>query len=160
MELARKTGAIASSRRASRWAVVASGSQYPITGGGVMFTQQRGGHGEISVRIEGFAGAGKALPVITQVGLSESNIDPLGAVVGERLNQGLARRLASDEAIRCSGDIQCPRPGQQPTSHANTTLLQGDGEKNSRRNVCTVRRQLIGRRRQFVRMNRQCHERE
>ena len=68
----------------------------------MMFLQQRGGDGKISVGVEGFAGAGKTLPVVTQVGLSKTNIDPLGVMQGERLKQGVTGGLASDEAVGLS----------------------------------------------------------
>jgi hypothetical protein len=49
-------------RHSSCRAVIASGSQHPITGGSVMLLQQRGGHGEISVGIESFTGLEKRCP--------------------------------------------------------------------------------------------------
>ncbi|MCY1457768.1 hypothetical protein D9M71_750900 [compost metagenome] len=71
----------------------------------MVLAQQCGGHGEIAVGIEGFTGAGKALPLVTPIGLPETDIDPFGVVLGERQEQGLARRLAGGEAIRATGDI-------------------------------------------------------
>lgn len=93
-----------------------------------MLLQQRGGYGEISVGIEGFAGTGKTLSVVTQVDLAESGIDPLGVMSGEGLKQSVTGGLASGEAVGCSGDVQGPRPGQQSTTDVDTTLLQGDRE--------------------------------
>ena len=51
----------------------------------MMLPQQCSGHGEISVGVEGFAGIGKTLPVVTQVGLPKADIDPLGVMSNERL---------------------------------------------------------------------------
>ena len=93
-----------------------------------MLLQQRGGHGEISVGVEGFAWAGKTLPVVTQVGLSKTYIDPLGVMSGECLEQGVTGGLASGEAIGYSSDVQCPGPGPQSTMDVDTTLLQGNCE--------------------------------
>ena len=80
-----KASTVACCRRASCRTVIAPGSQDPITGGSVMLLQQCGGHGEISVGIKGFARAGKTLSVVTQVGLPETDIDPLGVMSGECL---------------------------------------------------------------------------
>lgn len=115
-----------------------------------MLLQQRGSDGEISVGIKGFAGAGKTLPVITQIGLPESDIDPLDIMPGKRLKQGVTGGLASGEAVGCSGDVQGPRPGQQSPTDADTTLLECNREQHRRRDVGVMRRQLVGRRRKFV----------
>ncbi|MNO95218.1 hypothetical protein D3C76_868540 [compost metagenome] len=125
-----------------------------------MLLQQRGGHGEISVGIEGFTGAGKTLSVVTQVGLSKTDIDPLGVMQGERLKQGVTGGLASGEAVGCSGDVQGPRPGQQSTTDVDTTLLQGNREQHRRRDVGVMRRQLVGRRRKFVSLDGEHRQQE
>ena len=120
-----------------------------------MLLQQRGGHGEISVGIESFTGAGKTLSLVTQVGLSETDVDPLGVMPGERLKQGVTGGLASGEAVGCSGDVQGPRPGQQSTTDADTALLQGNREQHRRRDVGVMRRQLVGWRRKLLGLSRQ-----
>src|SRR5476651_2299664 len=98
-----------------------------------MLLQQRGGEGEISVGVEGFAGAGKMLSVVTQVGLPKTDIDPLGVMLSERPKQGVTGGLASGEAVGGSGDVQRPRPGHQSTTDADTTLLLGNREQHRRR---------------------------
>ncbi|MNI79743.1 hypothetical protein D3C73_1362200 [compost metagenome] len=92
--------------------------------------------------------------------MSEPDIDPLGLMADEGLKQGVARRLAVGETVGCSGDIQRPGPGQQPTTDTDTTLLQGDGEQHRRGNVGAMRCQLVGRWRQLVGLSRQHHQHE
>ncbi len=107
-----KLGAVARGRRTSGWPVIAPGGQYPVTGGVVLFPQQAGGDREVAIGLKRFAGAGKALAVITQVDLAESGVDALGVVFGERLKQGQARCLAGGEALGFTGDIEGPGPRQ------------------------------------------------
>ncbi|AMZ70458.1 hypothetical protein TK06_04825 [Pseudomonas fluorescens] len=95
-----------------------------------MLLQQRGSHGEISVGIEGFARAGETLSVVTQVGLSKTDINSLGVMPGECLKQGLTGGRSGGESVRYSCDVQGPGPGQQPTTDSDTTLLQGNREQH------------------------------
>ena len=125
-----------------------------------MLLQQRGGHGEISVGVEGFAWAGKTLAVVTQVGLSKTYIDPLGVMSGECLEQGLTGGLASGETVRSTDNIQRPGPRQQSATEVGTTLLQGNREQHRGRDVRVMRCQLISRRRKFVRPDGVHHQQE
>ncbi|KJZ54615.1 hypothetical protein VC36_16890 [Pseudomonas marginalis] len=88
-----------------------------------MLLQQGGSHSQIAVGFESFAGTGKTLSVITQVGLPKSGVDPFSVILCERLEQGVTCGLASGETVGCSGYIQGPRPRQQSTTDANTALL-------------------------------------
>jgi len=95
-----------------------------------MLLQQRGSHGEISVRIKGFARAGKTLSVVTQIGLSKTDINPLGVMPNECLKQGVTGGRAGGESVRYSGDVQGPGPRQQLITDADTTLLQRNREQH------------------------------
>lgn len=115
-----------------------------------MLLQQRGSHGQIAVGFEGFAGTRKMLSVITQVDLPKPGIDPLGVIPSKRLKQGLTGGLTIGETVRAAGNIQRPGPGQQSTTEAGATLLQGNREQHRGRDVGVMRCQLISRRRKFV----------
>ncbi|ROM97915.1 hypothetical protein BK656_05325 [Pseudomonas brassicacearum] len=95
-----------------------------------MLLQQRGSHGEILVGVEGFARAGKTLSVVTQVGLSKTDINTLGVMPDECLKQGVTGGRSGGESVRYSCDVQGPGPGQQLVTDAETTLLQRNREQH------------------------------
>ncbi|MNH19323.1 hypothetical protein D3C79_790530 [compost metagenome] len=92
--------AIVRRRRTTGRPVIAAGGDNPVTGVGIVRAQQLGGDGEIGARVEGIAGAMVAVRVITQIGLSQPDINALGIVTAERLPQRCTRLVASGKAQR------------------------------------------------------------
>ncbi|MNN80876.1 hypothetical protein D3C81_1976410 [compost metagenome] len=92
--------AIACRRGATGRPVIAAGGDNPVTGAGIVRPQQFGSDVEVGAGIKGIAGAGIAVWVVAQVGLSQPDINSLGVVMAERLPQRCTCLVAPGKAQR------------------------------------------------------------
>ena len=135
--------------------VVAADGKQPVLARRVLFAQDFRSDGEVAVRVQQLAGLRVAMRVVAEIDLAEAGVDAIGRRVGERTVQPRAGLGAGGVALWRAGDVERPRPGDQAPAQHGAALLQGHRVQHRRRHVCTMRRQLIGRRRHFPRQGGQ-----
>ncbi len=141
--------AVAGGRRTASRAVVTTDGEQPVLAFDVLLAQDLGGDGQVAVGVEQVAGLGVALRVVAEIDLAESRVDAGCRCAPKCLAQPGAGLGAGGVALRCAGDVECPRPGHQTATHAGAALLQRHGVQDGRGNAGALRGDLIGRRRNF-----------
>ena len=107
------------------------------------------------VRVQQLAGLRVAMRVVAEIdGRGRRRCD--WPACGRAHGAARAGLGAGGVALWRAGDVERPRPGDQAPAQHGAALLQGHRVQHRRRHVCTMRRQLIGRRRHFPRQGGQC----
>lgn len=116
----------------------------------MLFTQDFGRDREVAIWIEQIAGVAVAMLLVTQVDLSQPRVDAGWRHFAQRFVQPVACLGVATETAGGSSDVQGPGPWDQSATTPQAALLQRNGIEHRGRNIRTLRRDLVGRRRYLL----------
>src|SRR5258708_31434203 len=133
-------------RTAGRSVVAANGEQ-PIPAQIVMFAQDVSGNREIAVRVQQLAGLADTVSLVADVELAEAGVDTSRWHLVQCATQSATSLVARGVAVRSSGNVQGPRPGNQTPPQKATTPPQRHPEHHRARDPAPLSRSLPATRR-------------
>lgn len=131
-------------------AVIAANREQPVFARRMLFTQDFGRDREVAIWIEQIAGVAVAMLLVTQVDLSQPRVDAGWRHFAQRFVQPVACLGVATETAGGSSDVQGPGPWDQSATTPQAALLQRNGIEHRGRNIRTLRRDLVGRRRYLL----------